>query len=127
MKEYDDNIMSTQHTYFIDIDRTILKSEGENNWLSGTQELLPGVHEFFCDIWFAGGTIILTTARPECLREETITQLKVHKLFWNQLVMGIGMGNRYVINDKHGGHDTAFGINVDPNQGLQHLVKEKVW
>ena len=43
--------------------------------------------------------IVLTTARPEELREHTIMELTKNGIPLHQLVMGIERGPRYLIND----------------------------
>ncbi len=50
--------------------------------------------------WHSKGYhIVLTTARPESLREITITQLNYAKIVFDKLIMGLAPGIRYLIND----------------------------
>ena len=64
--------------------------------------------------------IILTTARPEWLREHTIKELKENKIPWSRLEMGIERGPRYLINDmdpnKPG--ERAIAINLIRDNGI---------
>jgi hypothetical protein len=68
-----------------------------------------------------GYRLILATARKESSRkltEQTLTDLGV---FYDQLVMGLGIGPRVVINDlKPGKEDTpmAVAINLQRNEGI---------
>ena len=55
------------------------------------------------------------------MRLTTEKQLREAGIFWDQLVMGLGPGKRYLINDKNDGDDTAFAINVERNGGLSDL------
>lgn len=64
-------------TIFCDIDGTLLSHQGTLSCISEEQKVLPGVHEKFDEWSFKNYTIILTTARPESMREMTIKQLLV--------------------------------------------------
>ena len=54
------------------------------------------------------------------MRSETEKQLKEIGLFWDQLVMGLGSGRRYVINDLEPGTEanTANAINLERDAGI---------
>ena len=87
-------------TIFSDIDGTIWKHEYDvRHSMNGTQRLLAGVFDSFLDWHRQGFKIILTTGRPESLREETERQLRELGIFYNQLVMDCGPGPRVLIND----------------------------
>jgi len=87
-------------TIFSDIDGTIWKHEYDvRHSMNGTQRLLPGVFERFLEWHRQGFKIILTTGRPDSLREETERQLRELGIFYNQLVMDCGPGPRILIND----------------------------
>ena len=64
--------------------------------------------------------IILTTARPEYLREHTEKQLTKNGIPYHKLIMQIERGPRYLINDmdpnKPG--ERAIAINVVRNEGI---------
>jgi hypothetical protein len=84
--------------------------------------LLDGVLEKFEQWKYDECRIILTTARPESMRDITEHQLRGHKLFWDDLIMGLPRGPRVVINDtKDDGTITAFGVPVVRNAGLRGL------
>ena len=87
-------------TIFSDIDGTMWKHEYDiRHSMNGTQRLLPGVFDKFLEWHRQGFKIILTTGRPESLREETERQLRELGIFYNQLVMDCGPGPRILIND----------------------------
>ena len=70
-----------------------------------------------------GYNIILTTGRRESLRKITEVQLCDLGVFYDQLIMGIGGGKRYLINDlkpdsKEG---TAEAINLVRNEGIKNV------
>ena len=112
-------------TIFIDIDGTILKHHGEgglNEIYNKPAMLLDGVVEKFEKWKYDECRIILTTARPESMREITEHQLRGHRLFWDEMIMGLPRGPRVVINDtKDDGTITAFGAPVVRNAGLRDI------
>ena len=69
-----------------------------------------------------GYKIVLTTGRKESLRDVTIKQLSYAGIVYDQLVMGIGGGDRIVVNDdKPDGRHTAFAINLERNKGIKDI------
>ena len=62
------------------------------------------------------------TGRKESLRKQTERQLSEVGIFYDQLVMGVGGGQRYLINDiKPDGENTAFSFNLIRNKGISDL------
>ena len=115
-------------TVFSDIDGTIWKHEGDiRHSMKGTQRLLPGAFENFLKWHRQGFKIILTTGRPESLRESTETQLRELGIFYNQLVMDCGPGPRVLINDMDSKiDDTKFrakaqAVNLIRDNGMEEL------
>ena len=110
-----------KNTYFCDIDGTIFKYRKFESMLEEKAELVHSVAEQLAT-WHKGGHhIVLTTARPEDLRDHTISELSDHNIKYHQLVMGIGRGIRYVINDidPEKQSDRAFGINLIRDKGFK--------
>ena len=69
-----------------------------------------------------GYNIILTTGRKESLRKVTEKQLSEAGIFYDQLIMGIGGGARYLINDKKSdGTIASFAISPDRNYGIKDI------
>ena len=115
-------------TVFSDIDGTIWKHESDiRHSMKGTQRLLPGAFENFLKWHRQGFKIILTTGRPESLRESTETQLRELGIFYNQLVMDCGPGPRVLINDMDSKiDDTKFrakaqAVNLIRDNGMEEL------
>jgi len=119
-------------TLFIDIDGTMVEfphtGDHYKSIANGTEKmrLLPGVKEKLWEWETKGYKIIITTGRREMFRAETVKALKEAGIGFDQLVMSCGSGPRYIINDRkpgmiNGKTDTAFGINVNRDQGLTHL------
>lgn len=112
-------------TLFLDIDGTLLSHVGNcSNILLleetlGEQQILPGVLEKLNEAAYADYSIILTTGRPESMREFTQKQLSKRGIFFDQLIMGLPIGPRIIINDeKHNLKETAIGITIPRNEGL---------
>lgn len=105
------------HTWFIDLDGTILKHEGL--WEDGRDSLLPGVLEFFSSLP-EQDVVIFTTAREEYFREATVKGLaELGITRYNHIIFGLPVGERIIINDiKDSGLRTAIAWNVKRNQGL---------
>ena len=105
------------HTWFIDLDGTILKHEGL--WRDGRDSLLPGVLEFFSSLP-EQDVVIFTTAREEYFREATMVELqRLGITRHDHIIFGLPVGERIVINDiKESGLRTAIAWNVERNRGF---------
>lgn len=111
-------------TILCDIDGTIAihKLPIENANGISKLELLEGTKEKFSEWDSKGYNIILITGRKESMREVTEKQLKDAGLFYDKLLMGVGGGDRILINDKKpDGRITAFSYNVDRNDGIKTI------
>jgi hydroxymethylpyrimidine pyrophosphatase-like HAD family hydrolase len=110
---------------FLDIDGTILKHHGSlSEQIKRSPVLLPGVLEKFEEWDRKGYKIILTTGRREHLRTKTIEQLESVGLFFDQLIMNLGNGDRVLINDAKPDKDfisTAFSFSPERNNGISHI------
>ena len=62
-------------TVFCDIDGTIFKYRKFDTYLTTEPEVLPGVKESMHSWLNSGVYIVLTTARPESLRDHTVEEL----------------------------------------------------
>lgn len=116
--------MNNRKTIFCDIDGTLIKSHGNLNRQIKLQPIiLEGTIEKLVEWDRKGYNIILTTGRRESLRKITETQLCDLGIFYDQLVMGIGGGKRYLINDlKPDKNDiTAEAINLVRNKGIKNV------
>jgi len=111
-------------TIFCDIDGTLLKHEGPMMGIATKDAkaiILPGVRAKLEEWDLKGYNLILTTGRRESARVATERQLARIGIAYDQLVMGIGGGERYVINDTKpdSGDPTCFGITVKRNKGIE--------
>jgi hypothetical protein len=112
--------MEKFNTIFCDIDGSVFKYRKFENYTQEEAEVLPQAREKLSEWKQVGHMIVLTTARPEYLREHTIKELKKNKVPYDRLIMEIERGPRFLINDmdpdKPG--ERATGINLIRNQGF---------
>jgi len=110
-------------TIFCDIDGTIFVHRSNlEAMLMMEPVLLPFVSFRFMEWREKDYYIVLTTARPEGCRRRTEEQLAKLGLFWDQLIMGLPVGPRVVINDtKTSGQVTAIAVPVDRDKGLRDV------
>ena len=86
-------------------------------------ELLEGTLEKLNEWERKGYNIILLTGRKESMRKVTEQQLSKLGIYYDQLVMGVGGGPRYLINDcKPEGTKSAFAINIERNKGINDII-----
>ena len=113
-------------TIFCDIDGIVFNDAGSlQNILAGGQFVLGGVKEKFHEWRGLDYYIVLTTARPESARAFTTAQLTKEGLYYDQLVMGLPVGPRVVINDeKPDGMKTAYAACIRRDKGLAHVKVE---
>ena len=112
-------------TIFCDIDGTLVKHNPpiESCKYDYSMELLPGTLDTILEWDRRGYNIILTTGRRESMRELTEKQLSEVGIIYDQLIMGIKGGPRYLINDKKpdGKDNYAVAINLKRNVGIQNI------
>lgn len=112
-------------TIFCDIDGTLVQHlpPSQLTNLSTKLQLLPGTIEKLNEWDSKGYCIILITGRKESMRESTEKQLKEVGIFYDKLIMGVGGGPRYIINDRklNSDRDTAHSICLDRNVGILNV------
>ena len=122
MKKIDKTLLPK--TLFLDIDGCVLRHNGGNlsETLEEPPQLLPGALERLNYWESAGYKIIFTTSRKESLRKFTENQLLQVGVSFDQLVMGLTMGERVLINDlSSDGTHTARAIELTRNEGLTNI------
>lgn len=103
------------HTWFIDLDGTILRHNGH---LRGQEELLPGVQEFWSEIP-DGDAIVIVTGRAEQYQQSTLDFLRSQGLRFDYAIFGLPLGERIVVNDpKPEGLVTAIAWSVIRDKGF---------
>ena len=112
-------------TIFCDIDGTLCEypyTGTKNGSYDMDSDMIPleGTLKKLWEWDKAGHMIILTTARPEDMREHTINELVNNYIQFDRLIMGIERGPRYIINDmdpnKPG--ERAIAINLKRDEGI---------
>ena len=108
-------------TYFVDIDGTIFVYRKFETYRESKAEVIKSTKQYLQQAKDEGHMIILTTARPEDLREHTQYELAKNNIPYDRLIMGIERGPRYLINDmdpnKPG--ERAIAINVQRDGGIK--------
>jgi uncharacterized HAD superfamily protein len=116
-------------TIFSDIDGTLIEQVSFEELDPNVVNVLPGVKEKMNEWYNAGHYIVLTTARPEHLREITEIQMNKAGIRFDQLVMGIGREERILINNnssKDPQRNRAFGVPVARDGGFNQIDFESV-
>lgn len=111
-------------TIFCDIDGTLVKHfpPTQTQKPDFEMELLDGTIEKLLEWDKLGYNIILTTGRKESLRRVTEKQLEGSGIIYDQLIMGIGGGERILINDKkEDGRITCSSICLIRNEGIKSI------
>ena len=108
-------------TYFVDIDGTLIKYRTFDKLQFLDPIPIQSVIDLVNKEYDKGAHIVITTTRPWDLKDFTIGELEQIGVKYHQLVMGIGRGTRYIINDRDPEFPDvkrAVGINVYRNKGL---------
>ena len=116
-------------TIFSDIDGTLIEQVRFEELNPNVVNVLIGVKEKMDEWYELGHYIVLTTARPENLREVTIQQMETAGIRYHQLVMGIGREERILINNNNGGdpnRDRALSVAVKRDEGFNNSNWENV-
>jgi hypothetical protein len=113
--------MDKKNTYFVDIDGTIFVYRKFETYETTEAQVIESTKQFLQLKKYEGHCIILTTARPNYLRLHTEYELKVNSIPYDQLVMGIERGPRYLINDMDPNNpgERAIAINLERNGGIK--------
>ena len=106
-------------TLFIDIDGTLITNSSiQFPPYVGSGDPLANNIKYLRELYNKGKTyIILTTSRPEILRETTIKEMERWKMPYDQLIMGLPHCKRVVINDfaKSNAYPSCEAINIPRN------------
>jgi hypothetical protein len=106
-------------TLFVDIDGTLVTNSSIQfpPYVGSGQPLVNNI-ECLRNLYNEGKVyIILTTSRPEFLRETTVKEMEKHGMPYDQLIMGLPHCNRIVINDfaKSNTYPSCGSINITRN------------
>lgn len=108
-------------TIITDIDGTLFDHAGEEGY-SFESKPTPGAVEKMKEWERLGYCIMVISARPEYEYWATMRQLNQWGMPWHKLVLGLGSGKRFLINDtKPHTKDTAQAIVVERDSGLEQV------
>jgi|SRR5210317_217141 len=112
--------MDKKNTYFVDIDGTIFVYREFETYETTEAQVIKSSKQFLQQKKDKGHCIVLTTARPNYLRLHTEYELEVNNIPYDQLIMGIARGPRYLINDLSPSEpgERAIAINLQRNEGI---------
>ena len=112
-------------TIFCDIDGVLVYHSGDVTEAFNAK-ILPGVVETIREWDKKGHRIILVSGRRENMRFDTEEQLTGMGIIYDQLILGIGGGDRILINDmkKDKTTHTCYAYNLVRNEGLISLEIE---
>jgi FMN phosphatase YigB (HAD superfamily) len=112
------------HTIICDIDGTLVEHQGDicKQHISDLK-ILEGTLEKLKEWDRKGYRIILLTGRREGVRKFTEEQLSKAGIFYDLLIMGVGNGKRFLINDRKPStaEETAIAINLARNEGIKNV------
>ena len=117
-------MIQAKPTIFCDIDGTLVKHvlPTESCKKNHKLEILEGTIEKILEWETKGYRLILTTGRKECSRQITERQLSEAGIIYDQLIMNIGGGARYLINDKKSNGEIAcYSFSPIRNQGIKDI------
>ena len=112
-------------TIICDIDGVLLEHQdmGLSQQLIGNPPLLNGTMDKLTEWDSKGYNIILITGRRESHRKTTEQYLRNVGIFYDTLVMGVGGGDRVIINDRkpNSERNTAYATNLNRNEGIKNV------
>jgi hypothetical protein len=114
-------------TIFCDIDGVLLKQPVDFLRIAKANMAaeLPGSAAKLLEWHTEGHMVILTTGRPEHMRQITEENLQLWGILYDQLIMGLGSGPRVLINDmdpKEPDVGKATAVNLHRNEGIEHVL-----
>jgi molybdopterin-guanine dinucleotide biosynthesis protein A/thiamine kinase-like enzyme len=108
-----------------DIDGVIIQHSPNSNTKVEDNELIKGCASKILEWKSQNKKIILMTARAKTTRQDFIILLDKKGIIWDELIMGVNPGTRYVINDIKPAHiftKQAISINVIRNEGIDNVI-----
>ena len=113
-------MIEKKNTIFCDIDGTIFKYRKFGTYEETLPEVIQSTKSFLEKESSKGSFIVLTTARPNELYSHTIKELIRMKIPFDRLIVGIGRGTRYLINDMEPENEQprAVSINLKRDEGI---------
>ncbi len=125
------NILRKKATIFCDIDGTLIKHEDHPSYDSNDIEPFNNV---ICSIrkLYENNKIVLTTARSQKYKKETVDILNKYNIRFDDIIMGLPPGPRFLINDHKPSkiftsQSTAIEVERNMNDdGLEQLINNVI-
>lgn len=114
--------MMKNHTYFFDIDGTLIKYRAFADIKTVEPEPIKSSIELLNREYESGNHIVITSARPQDLMEFTKKELNKLGINYHQIVLGIGRGVRFIVNDIDPllpEYKRAVGLNLERDKGFE--------
>lgn len=111
-------------TIFCDLDGCVFKHHGDiTEVFANPYKILPGVMNVFRQWAHKGYKVVITTGRPESMRDFTEQQMREAGLYYHNLIMDLPRGQRVIINDIKPGNKgkTAACVNIERNKGMENV------
>ena len=108
-----------------DIDGVLFKHNPNSNTIDADNHLIKDCCHKIQEWKTQNKKIILMTSRSKTTRAELVNLLKNKNIFFDELIMGVNSGTRYVINDIKPSHiftKQAVAINVVRDCGIDTLI-----
>jgi molybdopterin-guanine dinucleotide biosynthesis protein A len=108
-----------------DIDGVLFKHNPNSNTIDGDNHLIKDCCHKILEWKTQNKKIILMTARSKTTRAEVVKLLKNKNIYFDELIMGVNPGTRYVINDIKPSHiftKQAVAMNVVRDCGIDTLI-----
>ena len=113
------SVSALSHTWLIDLDGTVVV---HNSHLTGSDQLLPGVQEFWNTIP-DNDKIIILTSRSVAFFDSTTSFLRACSLRYDHIIFDLPFGERILINDiKPTGLKTSYALNLIRDTGLSNFA-----
>jgi 23S rRNA G2445 N2-methylase RlmL len=109
------------HTWFLDLDGTILKHNGykiddHDTFLEGAEEFLKSISD--------DDLIVFITSRTSEYKELTESFLAENNIRYDHIIYNAPFGERILVNDrKPSGLDTAIAVNIERDKALNLTIK----
>ena len=114
---------SKPKTIISDIDCVLLRHNNSGLSEQLNTEILNETIQKMTEWDAKGYNIILITGRRESQRKDTEQQLSSFGIFYDTLIMGVGGGDRVIVNDRkpNSERNTAYAINLNRNEGIENV------
>lgn len=98
--------------YVLNFFGVVVKRQSKDEWGSSF-EFLPGRISWSKKIAKQGDQVIILCEMPGSFMWQVEQFLLTNGFIYSKLVMDVGSGEKFIVNDKHKNVDTAIGVNLE--------------